>query len=276
MVIVGERINSTRKDIAQAIEKRDAAFIQYEAQMQVEAGVDYIDVNAGALIEKESEGLAWLVETVQQITDKPLCIDSSNSEAIAGALKSHKGKCIINSITAEKGRFNSFLPLLKEYDCSVVALCADDSGIPTTTERRVEIAGRIIEDLIAEGIALADIYIDPIILPISTEPKVGVIGLDVIEQVKKKYPGVRTICGLSNISFGLPLRKLINQVFLIMAMQKGLDAAIIDPTHKQFLAYITAAETLLGKDEYGVNYISAYREGRLETGETEVAHEQGQ
>jgi len=266
VLIIGERINSTRGKIAEAIEKRDASFIQKEAKMQVEAGSDYIDVNTGALIEKESEGLAWLVETVQQVIDKPLCIDSSNSEAIARALKLHKGKCMINSITAEKKRFNSFLPLLKEHDCSVVALCADDSGIPATAEGRVEIASQIIEDLIAEGIALADIYIDPIILPISTEPKVGVVALDTIEQVKKKYPGVHTICGLSNISFGLPLRKLINQVFLIMAMQKGLDAAIIDPTYKHFLANIIAAETLLGKDEYSVNYINAYREGKLEIG----------
>lgn len=264
MLIVGERINSSRAKIARAIEEKDVSFIQKEATIQVEAGAAYIDVNAGSLVEKEDEHLEWLVETVQQATTKPLCIDTVNPSALAAALKLCQKEAMVNSITGQKERYEAFLPLIKEYNCSVVTLCMDDSGAPHTIEGKVSVASRIIDDLTAKGVNLDSIYIDPLVYPIGVDFNSAVVVLDTIEQIRKKYPGVRTICGASNISFGLPLRKQINRIFTVMALLKGLDAAIIDPCDRQLMANIIIANTLLGKDEYCMNYINAYREGKLE------------
>jgi len=267
MLIVGERINSTRGRIAQAIEEKNAALIQKEATTQVEAGAEYVDINAGSFAAKEIEYLTWLVETVQQVINKPLCIDSANSKALAAALKLHKGKAMVNSITVEKERYQAILPVLKEYACSVVALSIDDSGIPATTEGRVSIAGQLVDNLTADGIALDDIYIDPLVLPISVDFNNGVVVLDAIERIKQAYPEVHTICGLSNISFGLPARQQLNRAFLTMSLQRGLDAVIVDPCDKQLMSSIITVNALLGKDEYCMNYINAYRKGKLQAKE---------
>lgn len=263
MIIVGERINASRKRIAEAIQGRKAELLQREALQQVGAGASYIEVNAGVFGEGEAIHLAWLVERVQEATLTPLCIDTENPQALATALKRHRGKAIANSITAQKGRYHATVPLLREYGCAVVALCIDDAGIPEAAAERVQIAARLIEDLVADGIALEDIYVDPLVRPISVDCKSALVALHAIEQVKKTCPEVQTICGLSNVSFGLPLRKQINQVFAVMALMKGLDAAILDPCDKRLMANIITASALLGRDEYCLNYIRAYREGRL-------------
>lgn len=263
MLIVGERINSSRKRIAQAIEERDSAFIQQEALMQVEAGANYIDVNAGTFLEQETEYLEWLVKTVQEVTDKPLCLDSPNPKALAAALKAHKGKAMLNSITAQKERYDAILLLVKEYECSLVALCMDDSGIPATAGQRVSLAARIIEGLTDEGIAQQDIYIDPVVQPISIDISYGAIVLDTIEGISPRFSGVHTICGVSNVSFGLPCRQQLNQIFVVLAMQRGLDSAIIDPCDQRLMADIIAANALLGRDEFCLGYLDTYRKGRL-------------
>ena len=264
MLIIGERINSSNRRIARAIEERDSAFIQQEAQMQVEAGADYIDVNAGTFLDREVECLQWLVETVQQAVDKPLCLDSPNPEALAAALKVHRGKALVNSITAQKERYNAILPLLKEYECGAVVLLMDDSGIPATAEEKVNLASKIIADLTTEGIAEHNIYVDPLIQPISTDFIHGAIVLDTIEKITQGFPDAHTLCGISNISFGLPCRGLLNQIFTVLAMQRGLDSALLDPCDQRLMANIAAASTLLGGDEFCINYIDAYRKGRLE------------
>lgn len=263
MIIIGERINSTRKAIARAIEERDVAFLQKEALVQAEAGADYIDVNAGTFIEKEVDYLEWLVQKVQAVTDKPLCIDSPNSKALISALRAHKGKPIINSITAQKEIYEPILRLVKEYKCGIMALCQDDSGIPKTTEGKVEIASRLVEGLTAQGIPLEDIYVDTLVQPIAVDSSSVVVVLDAIEQIEDKYPGVHTSCGLSNVSFGLPDRSLLNQAFLLMAMAKGLDAAILDPCDHRLMAGIIAANPLLGKDKYCMDYLNAFRAKKL-------------
>jgi len=262
MVIVGERINSSRKDIARAIERRDANFIQNEAKRQAEAGADYIDVNAGTFLEDEAEHLAWLVKTVSQSVNKPLCIDTPNPIVLSAALKSYSGRAMINSITAETKRRMAFLPLIKQYPCKVVALCVDDSGIPRTAEAKTRIAGQIISGLTAAGVIRDDIYIDPVVQSIGTDSKSGIAVLEAIEQIVNRYPGVHTICGLSNISFGLPLRTRLNRVFLVLAMQRGLDAAIIDPCDMPLMADLVTVEALLGQDDYCQNYIAAYRQAK--------------
>ena len=264
MLIVGERINSSRQSISKAIEKRDKEFISDEAIKQSEARADYIDVNAGTFIEGEAECLQWLVKVVQEATGKPLCIDTVNPKAAAAALKLHRGKAILNSISGERERYNNMLPLVKEYGCSIVASCLDGSGIPETAEGRIKIAAYLIDSLTRGGVAIGDIFIDPLVQPISVDHNSGVKVLEVMGYIRKNYPEVHTICGISNISFGLPLRKKLNQTFIVLAKQGGLDAAIIDPLDKQLMGSIISTDTLLGKDEYCTGFIKAYRSGRLD------------
>ena len=263
MLIVGERINATNKRIAQAIQEKDADFICNEAMAQVEAGADYVDVNAAPFREKEIEYLEWLFTVLQEVISKPLSIDTPDQKAAAAALKWHKGKAMINSITGEKAVLSAFLPLLKEYKCDVVALCQDDNGIPTTLPDKLKVANQIIESLVGGGIELNNIYIDPLVQPISTDFKSALVTLDAIEEIMSRYPGVHTICGISNVSFGLPSRKQINRTFTVLALQKGLDAAIIDPCDRELMANITTTNMLLGKDEYCSNYLRAYRSGKV-------------
>jgi len=265
MVIIGEKINSTLKTIRLAIENYDAAAIQDLAKKQHEAGAAYIDVNAGMFHDDEPERLVWLINTIQEVLDAPFSIDSPNPKAIEAALKANKNpKPIINSITDEKERFNSILPLAMQYKTDIIALCMDDNGMPETVDDRVAIAERLIEKLTKEGMSLEEIYIDPMVRPIGTDSNNGIVAIETIRKVKAEFPGVHIACGLSNISFGIPGRKLVNQAFLVAAMAAGMDGAILDPLDKKLMSLVYATEALLGKDEYCMNYITKFREGEIE------------
>jgi len=209
--------------------------------------------------------MEWLMNTIQPEIKTPFAIDSPSPEAIKRGLQVNKnGKPMINSITAETERFEGLSPLLKEYECSIVALCMDDSGMPETADERYNIACRLIEDLSKLGMKHEDIYLDPMIRPIGTGSHYGTVALDTMRNIKKQYPDVHIMCGLSNISFGLPLRKLINQVFLISAMNAGMDGAIMDPLDKKLMSMMYACEAVLGLDEFCMNYLEKYREEELE------------
>lgn len=265
MIIIGEKINSTLKAVRPAIEAGDAAFVQELARKQYEAGAAYIDLNAGMFIDSEPEKLEWLVKTVQEVVDAPLSIDSPDPAAISRALKSVKSdKPIINSITDEKERFNAILPLVLEYNTAIVALCMDDTGMPETVEDRVVIADRLIGNLTAKGVKVSDIYIDPMVRPIGTGSHYGTVALDTIRKVRAEFPEVHITCGLSNISFGIPARKVMNQAFLIAAMTAGMDSAILDPLDKKLMTFVYTTEALLGCDEFCMNYLMKFREGLLE------------
>lgn len=266
MLIIGERINSSRKRIAPAVENRDAEFIVGEAGMQLDAGADYVDVNAGTFgPDKEPGLLCWLVETVQGAHDCRLSLDSPNPEAIEPALKLHKGKALINSISLEKARYDNLMPLVRDHGTDVVAMCADDEhGMPTDLETKLLVAGTLIEKLTADGVPLENIYVDPLVFPIATDSAYGNVVLAAIQQIMARYPGVHTIVGLSNISHGLPFRFQINQMFLTLAMGRGLDGAILDPTDKRLMANLITSNALLGHDEFCMNYIQAHQGGKLE------------
>jgi len=265
MIIVGEKINSTLKAIRPAMENRDEQAIIDLAKRQYDAGAAYIDLNAGMFHDTEVEILQWLVETVQGAMDVPLCIDSPNPAAIKRALEVNKNpKPMINSITAEKERYDSIAPFLREYDASVVALCMDDNGMPETTDDRVKIADGLIENLTKLGMKLDDIYIDPMVRPIGTGSHYGIVAIETIRKVKQNYPEVHITCGLSNISFGLPARKSVNQTFLVAAMCAGMDGAILDPLDKKLMTFLYATEALLGVDEYCLNYLEKYRADELD------------
>ena len=263
MFIIGELINSTRKRIREAVLARDAAYIQDVAIKQREAGAHRLDVNGG-VAGQETECLTWLVNVVQEAVDLPLCLDSSDAGALRAALPLVKGQPMINSITGEAERFEAVLPLLKEYKAKVIALSMDASGPPSGVEDRVATGCRLVDKLTAEGIALDDIYVDPCVMPVSTGPQHGRSVAEAIGQITSRYPGVHTSVGLSNVSFGLPVRKLLNQTFMVLLLSRGLDAAIIDPCDRQLMANIAAAEALLGRDEYCVEYLTAFRAGKLE------------
>jgi cobalamin-dependent methionine synthase I len=264
MIVVGELINSSRKAIGPLVEAKDAAAIQDLARRQKAAGATYIDVNAGTFVTQEADYLAWLVTTVQAAVDSPLCIDSPNPAALEQALALHKGKALVNSITAEKERYNRIVPLVKKYKCSVVGLCMDDNGMPESAAERVAVAKVLAAALVKEGIPLEDIYFDPLVRPISTDPRYGKMVLDTTALIKQEFPQAHVICGLSNVSFGLPLRKLINQNFLVMAMTCGLDAVIIDPLDARIMSNLHATDAILGRDEYCMNYITQHRDNKLQ------------
>jgi cobalamin-dependent methionine synthase I len=266
MLIIGEKLNSTRKKVRDMIENKDIRSIQDLAISQVEGGSDSLDVNSSAAIGDKLENMEWLVKTVQEVVNVPLCIDSPNVEEIKRGLEVYdwkKGKALINSITGEKEKIDSLLPVIKKYSCGVIALVMDERGIPDNSKTRVEIADRLIKILTDAGMLLGDIFIDPLVFPIGTGDKNGLITMETIRDIRGKYPEIRIVTGLSNISFGLPERKLINQAFMILAMGCGMDAAIIDPTDKRMMAMIKAAMVLLGKDNFCSEYIQAFREGKL-------------
>lgn len=264
MLIIGERINSTRESIGRAIQLRDEAFVQEEARLQLQAGAQMLDINCGSLpLEDEPEALEWLVTTIQKVHNVPLCIDSPNPAALARALAAHRGKAMINSISAEEKKFRDVLALLKAHNSSVVALCLDDSGLPKGCERTTKIAQRLVNNLLNAGIPLDDIYIDPLVRSISTSPEAALLVLKSTETILKMFPGIHVIFGLSNVSHGLPERKHINRAFLVLSLKCGLDAVIIDPTDRTTMALIYATRAILGHDEYCLQYIQAYRQGKL-------------
>ncbi|MBW2031263.1 MAG: methyltetrahydrofolate cobalamin methyltransferase [Deltaproteobacteria bacterium] len=264
MIIVGELINASRKAIGSAIEAQDVEAIKKIAKEQFEAGADYIDVNAGVFVGKEPEYLTWLVKNVQETVDAPCAIDSPDPEAIEAALAVHKGVPMINSISLEKDRYEKLLPIISGTDFNVVALCMSDEGMPETTDDRLTIAEKLINGLVKSGVPVEHIYVDPLVQPVSTNNKFGVEFLDAVEKIMTTFKGVHTMCGLSNISYGLPERKFLNQTFMVMAIAKGLDGAIINPLDKKMMASIIAAETLVGKDDFCTKYLTAYRENKFE------------
>ena len=264
MLIIAERINSSRKAIAQAISTGDRAFIQGEAKAQTQAGAHYIDVNAGTFVGEEADKLKWIVEAVQEVTDLPLAVDSPDAGVIKAVMPLLKKTPIINSITLEPARIEHILPIIVEHKTKVIALCQSEQGSAETTELKVALAGRLVEKLTGAGVPLDDIYIDPLVFPLSTDPQSANATLNAIGEIMKTFPGVHTICGLTNVSYGLPARKLVNRAFLAAAITKGLDSAIIDPTDKLLYAMLKAATLVVGKDDFCMDYIRAFREGSLE------------
>jgi 5-methyltetrahydrofolate--homocysteine methyltransferase len=261
--IVGERINATRKRVGQAVENRDVGLIKDEALKQVEAGADMLDVNGG-VAGGEIESLPWLVDLVQGVVDVPLCLDSPNPDALGKALPLCKLPPMINSISGEGDKLERLAPLAKEFDTKVIALCLTDGGPPKGVEDRLEIASQLVEGLTAFGVPMENIYIDPCVFPASTGGNAGPDALAAIRRITAEFPGAHTICGASNISYGLPFRKLINGAFLAMLMANGLDSAILDPCDKITNAMLMASRALLGQDQFCAKYVESFRAGKIE------------
>jgi 5-methyltetrahydrofolate corrinoid/iron sulfur protein methyltransferase len=263
MLIVGELINASRKTVGQAIQDQNTQMIRDLARSQFENYVDFIDVNAGIFAEHEAEYLSWLVKTVQEETGAPCCIDSPNPVALEAALSVHNGNAMINSISLEKDRFDKLIGLIAGTDLKVVALCMSDEGMPQTADQRFAIAEKLINKLIKNNVLLENIYVDPLVQPVSTDIRYGVEFMGAVERIMTTFKGCHTICGMTNISFGLPKRKLLNRTFLSMAIAKGLDGVIINPLDSLIVQSLTSALTLAGRDDFCMQYIKAFRSGRL-------------
>jgi cobalamin-dependent methionine synthase I len=264
MIIIAEKINGTRKAVAQAIRDRDAAFIRDLAKSQADAGSAFLDVNAGTAPEREPEDMAWLVETIQETCNTPLCLDSANPAALRAGLELVKHPPLINSVSGEKPRIEGVLPLALEYKTSLILLALDDeTGIPNTGDGRMKIVDRLVRLALDGGLLEEKLYIDPLVTAISTGTDSALITLDTIRRVRLAYPRCHITSGLSNISFGMPLRHMINRTLMAMAVQAGLDSAIADPNDRQLYEVMLASEMLMGKDKYCQGFNRAYRVGRI-------------
>jgi 5-methyltetrahydrofolate--homocysteine methyltransferase len=265
MLIIGEKINSSIKNVEEAILQRSESFIRDMARGQKDAGADYLEVNSGLRIypEEEAKDMQWLVPLVQTETGLPLCIDSAHSIVIEAALRHHQGIAIINSINGDTDRWKEILPLARQYGCKMIALTSDRKGIPPDASGRIKIAERISEGVYKEGIPIENLYFDPLVMPISSGDKNGLAFTETLKELKRSFPEAKTVSGLSNISFGLPRRSLINQAFLVLALGSGLDAAILNPMDQRLMGLLKAAEALLDRDPFCQRYIEAYRKGIL-------------
>jgi len=264
MKVIGEKINGTRKKVKEAVLGRDVAFIQKLASDQAGAGATWIDVNAGTPTEREPEDLIWLVQTVQAAVDKPLCLDSANPVALAAALPHVDKAPLMNSISGEQGRITGVLPLAAKAQGGVIALAMDDKGIPTTYDARLVIVQRLVGLTREAGIPDEQVYVDPLVMTIGASGDAARIALATVRAVKAEYPKIHFTSGLSNVSFGLPVRSLINRAFLTLMLEAGLDSAILDPLDRDLRKAILAAEAVLGLDRHCLGYTRAFRAGLLE------------
>jgi len=263
MLIVGERINTSRKAVNEAVEKRDTAYITADVQKQVKAGADFIDVNAGSRIGSETEDMKWLVKVIEAAVETPLSLDSPDPKVLLALARKVKQKPMINSTTAESSRFEAMKAVVQERECDVVALCMDERGIPKSVDHVLENASFLVKNLTNLGIHLQNIHLDPMIQPISVNKDNGVLAIETIRRIHQEFPGVKTICGLSNISFGLPNRFLLNRLFMVLCIGAGLTGAILDPLDQKMMTKIIVAETLMGKDDFCMKYLKANRAGIL-------------
>ena len=268
ITVVGERINPTgKKRLQQALRDGDSAYPCTQAVAQAEAGAQVLDVNAGLPGIDEAATLEQLVKDLQAVTDLPLQLDSSNPEALSRALRIYNGKPIVNSVNGEPETLEKILPLCKKYGAAVVGLALDKGGIPPTAEGRFAIAQRIVAAANAAGIPNEDIYIDCLTLTASAQQEGAVQTLEALSRCKHEL-GVRTVLGVSNISFGLPCRGYLNTTFLTMAMAAGLDLAIMNPNTPEMMAAVRAYRVLTSQDLQSTDYVAAYADVQIQTTQT--------
>lgn len=261
--VIGERINTSRKKVQEAVTSRDSDYIVDDVKKQQEAGAAFIDVNAGARIGHETEDMKWLIDTIQPIATVPLSLDSPDPAVLEMAFGMVDKEPMVNSISLEKERFDAMMPFLKGKSCKIIALCMDDAGMPSSADDIISRADTLVKELTAIGIPVSSIYIDPLVQPISTDSTKGVMVLDAVHGIKKNYPEIHITGGLSNISYGLPQRKIINRTFVTLMMHAGMDSAIIDPLDVKIMAAIKTADMLLGKDQFCMKYLQGVRAGAI-------------
>jgi len=258
--IIGERINPTgRKIFQEQLRAGDMSAVEKDVLDQVAMGATMLDVNMGAPLVDEAELLAKAVTMIQELTDLPLCIDSSVVEALEAGLDAYKGKALVNSITAEDERMELILPLVKKHGAAIIALPNDEFEIPEAPERRLELTKYIVEQATGKyGIPIEDIVIDPLAMPIGADSQMVVRTLKTIELIRDTFDLNMTL-GASNVSFGMPDRHALNAVFIPMAMKAGLTSAIMDARTEKIVTAVRAADLMMGNDEWGASWIALHR-----------------
>lgn len=265
VTVVGERINPTgKKRLKQALIEQDYDYILSQAVQQIDAGASVLDVNVGVPDIDEVQVLPKVVKEIQAITDLPLQIDSSNPAAIEAALRVYNGKAIVNSVNGELKVMETILPIVKKYGAAVVGLTLDEKGIPSKAEERFAIAERILEKALGFGIPKENVFIDCLTLTASAQQAEVRETLKAVRMVKEKL-GLHTVLGVSNISFGLPCRPLVNRTFLALAMENGLDLPIINPNDEDMMGTIFAFEMLHNRDQNAQRFIERYSDASLGT-----------
>ena len=258
MIIIGEKLNGSIPSVAKAIAERDADLIRERAKMQAEAGADFLDVCASVEEEVEVETLKWMIDLVQEVTDTRICVDSPSAKTCAEGIKLCKRPGLVNSVSLEGNKIDTIFPVIADTDWECVALLCDNDGIPDSVEKRMKVFHGIMEKAKEYNIAPSRLHIDPLVVTLSTDQTALTVFAQCCRQIKAEYPDIHITSGLSNISYGLPVRKNINQAFMVLAMNAGMDSAIVDPTNKNMIGMIYAANALLEKDEYCLNYIAKF------------------
>jgi len=258
--IIGELINGMYQNIAKAIREKDKAVIQKCALEQLKCGADALDVNCGPASRQPVSDIQWLIEAIQEVTDKPIALDSSKPQVIESGLKAVRNKAIINSTTADSEKLDILLPLAKKYNAKLIGLTISSKGIPQNKDQRLELAATIVATCQDKGFPIEDLYIDPIVMPLNVAQAQM---KDILESIREfkiiSEPPPKTIVGLSNVSQGAAVRSLVNRTFLVMALSFGLDAAILDPLDKDLMDAAITAELILNKHIYCDSYLEAYR-----------------
>lgn len=265
MITIGEKINTVNPRVRRAVEVRDAGLIAELAAAQARAGADVIDVNVGGLPGLEPEQMRWAVSLVQEATTLPLAIDSADPAAIIAGLRAcrYPDRAWANSVTLERSRMEGVLPTAVELGCSLIGLCMDERGVPPTAAGRLEVAGRMVDEVQRYGLPLERLYLDCLIQPACLDSAAARVALETIRLVHANLPGLKTVICLSGVSFGLPGRRLLNRTFLPLLLEAGVEAIFLDPLDADLTAALRASRVLLGQDPGGLEYIGAYRQGSL-------------
>lgn len=260
MFVVGELINGMYQDIGRAIREKDKPAVQKCAVEQIKAGADALDVNCGPASRDPASDIRWLVEAIQEVTGKPLVLDSSKPAVIEAGLKAAKNKTVINSTTADPEKLDVLIPLAKKYNAKLIGIAISSKGIPQNKDQRLELAATIVASCVEQGFSVEGLYLDPIVLPVNVaQAQLS----DILESIREfkiiSLPAPKTIVGLSNVSQGSADRGLVNRTFLTMAVAFGLDAAILDPKDSGLMDALITAELILNKQIYCDSYLDAYR-----------------
>ncbi len=263
MIIIGEKINGSIPSVAKAIAERDSEFIKDRARKQAEAGATYIDCCASVEEDVEVETLKWMIDCIQEVTDLPISVDSPSADVLAQVFTYCKKPGLINSVSMEGDKVDKLFPLIADTKWEVICLLSDDTGIPKCAADRLKVFDNLMAKAKEYGIKPDRMHIDPLIEMLCTSEDGIAMIEEVITTIREQYPTIHITAAVSNISFNLPVRKLVNLGFTVLAMKAGLDSAILDPTNRDLLGVIYATEALLGLDDYCMEYISAYREGLI-------------
>ena len=264
MITIAEKINATIPSVKKIIEARDTDKLLEIVVQQADAGADYLDINVGTGSggqEDEIEAMRWAVDTIQNKVDTPLCIDSADHLVLRAGLETRGDRpALINSTKGSDTYLNAVVPLAEEFDKPIVGLAMDEEGIPKTVEKRVAACAKIVKACEKHGIGQENIFFDPLVLPVSTDINQGLVTLQTIEAIKKEFPKSKTVMAVSNVSFGLPNRKVFNAAFLHMAVYAGLDAAILSVLDRELMGAAKTADAIMGRDRHCRKYARFWRQ----------------